>query len=83
MSPGYPTIVVITVRESDDLVELLTRLKRTGFAVTVLLITQRSPYRSASLLPAIGVQVHHVWRESDLEPGLDGGVTRKATALGR
>jgi uncharacterized protein (DUF58 family) len=62
------TLSVITGRESDALLDTLVYLKRTGFAVALILIQPGRPradlHAQASLL---GVPIHRVWHDHDLE----------------
>jgi hypothetical protein len=59
---------VITGRESDELLDTLVYLKRTGFAVALILIQPGRPradlHAQASLL---GVPIHRIWHDHDLE----------------
>jgi uncharacterized protein (DUF58 family) len=65
------TMVVITGRESESLYEGLVHLRRTGFAVALILVQPRRPspelQARANLL---GVPVYRVWREADLREGI-------------
>ncbi len=62
------TLSVIAGRESDELLDTLVYLKRTGFAVALILIQPGRPradlHARASLL---GVPIHRVWLDRDLE----------------
>jgi uncharacterized protein (DUF58 family) len=62
------TLSVITGRESDALLDTLVYLKRTGYAVALILIQPGRPradlHAQASLL---GVPIHRVWHDRDLE----------------
>jgi uncharacterized protein (DUF58 family) len=64
------TLVIITGRESEPLFDTLVYLRRAGFAVALILIQPGRPSdqlrRRADLM---GVPVHRVWRESDLQKG--------------
>jgi len=62
------TLSVITGRESEELLDTLVYLRRTGFAVALILIRPTRP--SAELqkrADLLGVPVHRIWRERDLE----------------
>jgi uncharacterized protein (DUF58 family) len=62
------TLSVIAGRESDALLDTLVYLKRTGFAVALILVQPGRPradlHAQASLL---GVPIHRVWHDHDLE----------------
>jgi uncharacterized repeat protein (TIGR01451 family) len=62
------TLVVITGREDEALFDTLAYLRRVGFAVALTLVQAASPsidlQGRADLL---GVPVHRLWRERDLE----------------
>lgn len=62
------TIVVITGRERAGLFDMLAYLRRTGFAVALILVM---PPPSDGTLPGraqlLGIPVYHVWQEEDLE----------------
>jgi uncharacterized protein (DUF58 family) len=62
------TLSVITGRESEELFDTLAYLRRAGFAVALILVQSIHPseelQKRADLL---GVPVHRVWRERDLE----------------
>jgi uncharacterized protein (DUF58 family) len=62
------TLAVITGRESEELFDTLVYLRRTGFAVALILVRSARP--SAELqkrADLLGVPIHRVWRERDLE----------------
>jgi len=62
------TLSVITGRESEALFDTLVYLRRAGFAVALILVQSTRP--SAELqkrADLLGVPVHRVWRERDLE----------------
>lgn len=61
------TVVVITGEETEGLRAGLSHLRRAGFAVVLVVVTQVSPYRDAGSLAGLGVPVHYVWRESDID----------------
>jgi uncharacterized protein (DUF58 family) len=66
--PWGATLVVITGRESEALFNTLVYLRRTGFAVALILIQPAHP--SAELQKRgdlLGVPIHRIWRERDLE----------------
>ena len=62
------TLSVITGRESEELFDTLAYLRRAGFAIALILIQSARPsaelQKRANLL---GVPIHRVWRERDLE----------------
>jgi uncharacterized protein (DUF58 family) len=66
--PWGATLAVITGRESEPLFDSLVCLRRTGFAVGLILVQPGRPSaelrRRADLL---GVPIHRAWRERDLE----------------
>jgi uncharacterized protein (DUF58 family) len=76
------TVVVVCGQETPELTGALTRLRRAGFAVALVLVSQRSPYAPGGGAAALGVPVHSVWRESDLDGG-DPGPRRRAVQLAR
>ena len=76
------TVVVVCGQETGELTGALTRLRRAGFAVALVLVSQRSPYAQPGGAAALGVPVHNVWRESDLDGG-DPGPRRRAVQLAR
>jgi uncharacterized protein (DUF58 family) len=62
------TLAVITGRESEALFDTLVYLRRAGFAVALILIQPARP--SAELQKRgdmLGVPIHRIWRERDLE----------------
>jgi len=62
------TLAVITGRESEALFDTLPYLRRAGFAVALILIQPARP--SAELQKRgdlLGVPIHRIWRERDLE----------------
>jgi hypothetical protein len=62
------TLLVITGRESVELLDTLVYLRRAGFAVALVLVQPARP--SAELqkrADLLHVPVHRVWRERDLE----------------
>ncbi|MGD1994755.1 MAG: DUF58 domain-containing protein, partial [Anaerolineae bacterium] len=66
--PWGSTLVVVTGRGDDALIDTLVHLRRAGFAVSLVLVQPGDPTDAlqdqASLL---GIPVHRVWREADLE----------------
>ena len=66
--PWGTTLTVITGRGDQELIDTLVYLRRTGFAVSLVLIQPGDPddalQGQADLL---GIPVHRVWREADLE----------------
>jgi uncharacterized protein (DUF58 family) len=75
------TVVVITGDESASLRGALTRLRRAGFALSVVVINQVSPYREGGALGGLGVPVHYVWRESDIDDVGEPGPRRRPAQL--
>jgi uncharacterized protein (DUF58 family) len=66
--PWGATLAVITGRESEALFDTLVYLRRAGFAVALILVQPACP--SAGLQKRgnlLGVPVHRIWRECDLE----------------
>ena len=66
--PWGATLVIITGRESEALFDMLLYLRRAGSAVVLILV--QPVHSSASLrqqAAMVGVPVHRVWRERDLE----------------
>jgi uncharacterized protein (DUF58 family) len=62
------TLVVVTGRESETLLDTLLYLRRTGFATTLVLV--HPEHLSAELRrrsELLGMPVHRVWTESDME----------------
>ncbi len=69
--PWGATLVVIAGRESERLFDTLVVLQRAGFAVVLILVqptylSERMRQRSSML----GMPVHHVWEEQELEAGI-------------
>jgi uncharacterized protein (DUF58 family) len=66
--PWGAMLAVITGRESEALFDTLVYLRRAGFAVALILIQPARPsaelQRQGNLL---GVPVHRVWKEKDME----------------
>jgi uncharacterized protein (DUF58 family) len=66
--PWGATLTVITGRESDSLFDTLVYLRRIGLVITLILV---QPSRPSVELQAradhLGVPVHRVWTEHDLE----------------
>jgi uncharacterized protein (DUF58 family) len=78
------TIVVVTGTDSPELIAALTRLRQAGFALSVVLISQRSAYGYDGGGPAaLGIPTQRIWRESELEYAGDPGPQRRAVQLGR
>jgi uncharacterized protein (DUF58 family) len=78
------TIVIVTGRESPELIAALTRLRRAGFALSLVLIAQGSAYAASGGSAAIlGIPTQRIWRESELEYAGDPGPQRRAVQLGR
>jgi uncharacterized protein (DUF58 family) len=66
--PWGATLAVITGRESEALFDALVYLRRAGFAVALILVQPACP--SAELQKRgdmLGVPIHRIWRERDLE----------------
>ncbi len=65
------TMAVITGSQSEKLIDTLVYLRRAGFAVQLILVMPAAPpaelYKRAE---SLGVPVHRVWREDDLEAGI-------------
>lgn len=69
--PWGATIIVVTGKEWEALFQMILHLRRIGFAVQLIVIqpTAISPtLRQRS--EAMGIAVHRIWREIDLEQGL-------------
>ncbi|HEV8637647.1 MAG TPA: DUF58 domain-containing protein [Chloroflexota bacterium] len=76
------TVVVVTGRDTPELVAALTRLRRAGFALSVVLITQASAYGTVGSGPAaLGIPTTKIWRESELEYAGDPGPQRRAVRV--
>jgi len=66
--PWGATILAITGQESEALFETLIYLKRTGFAVALILVQPTLPSPELqSQADLLNLPVHRVWQESDLE----------------
>lgn len=77
------TIVVVTGRDTPELIAALVRLRQAGFALSVVLISQYSAYGPAGSGPgALGIPTQRIWRESELEYAGDPGPRRRAVELG-
>ena len=66
--PWGTTVAVITGHESESLYDALAYLMRAGFAVTLILVQPPQtpgPLRGRAQL--LGIPVHKIWREQDLE----------------
>jgi uncharacterized protein (DUF58 family) len=66
--PWGATLTVITGRESEALFDTLVYLRRAGFTVALILVQPGRP--SAELQKRgdlLGVPIHRIWRERDLE----------------
>ena len=65
------TLVIVTGRENEALLDSLACLRRAGFAITLILVQPGRPSpeleRRAELM---GVPIHRVWREQDLRKGV-------------
>jgi uncharacterized protein (DUF58 family) len=70
--PWGATLTVITGRESQALFETLVYLRRTGFAVALILVQPSRPSTGLQgQADLLGVPVHRVWKEQDLEHDLE------------
>lgn len=66
--PWGATLTAITGRESAGLLEALVYLRRSGFAVTLILVQPGRPSPELQgRTDLLGVPVHRVWSEHDLE----------------
>jgi len=66
--PWGATVAVITGRESEPLFDTLVYLRRSGFAVALLLVQPGQPSQELQgRADMLGMPVHRVWRERDLE----------------
>jgi uncharacterized protein (DUF58 family) len=64
------TVVVIAGQESESLYESLVHLRRTGFAVALILVQAGRPAANLEAqVGLLGVPVYRVWREGDLKEG--------------
>ncbi len=65
------TLAVIAGRESEALFDTLVVLQRAGFAVTLILVQPTYPSkRIRSRAAMLGMPVHRIWEERELEAGL-------------
>lgn len=65
------TLAVIAGRESKSLLDSLVYLRRAGFAVTLILVQPTYPSAEARRRAEIlGMPVHRIWREQELEAGV-------------
>ena len=68
------TLVVIAGQESEPLFDTLIYLRRAGFAVALILVQPGRPSEQLRDRAALmGMAVHRVWRERDLEQGFRDG----------
>lgn len=75
------TVVVVCGQDSPELADAALRLRRAGFAVAILVVSQLSQYRDrVEGAAALGLPVRYVWRESDLDGG-EPGARRRAVQL--
>ena len=66
--PWGATLAVITGRESETLFDTLDYLRRAGFAVTLILVQPaRPPHELQEQADLLGVPVHRIWTDRDLE----------------
>jgi uncharacterized protein (DUF58 family) len=76
------TVVVVCGQDSPELADAALRLRRAGFAVAILVVSQLSQYRDkVGGAAALGIPVRYVWRESDLDGG-ETGPRRRAAHVG-
>jgi uncharacterized protein (DUF58 family) len=65
------TLAVVAGQESEELFDTLVYLRRAGFAVSLILV---QPVRPSEQLRTradlLGMSVHRVWRDHDIEAGL-------------
>ena len=62
------TVAVVTGRETEALYDTLAYLHRAGLAVTLILVQPtHSPARLAGRAGTLGIPVHRVWNQEDLE----------------
>jgi hypothetical protein len=66
--PWGATVAVITGHESESLYDALAYLTRAGFAVMLILVQPpQTPEPLRGRADLLGIPVHKVWREEDLE----------------
>ena len=58
------TVIIITNRESDDLLHTLIWLRQTGFSPTLVLV---NPQRSRQLTAQLEFPTYEIWVERDIE----------------
>jgi hypothetical protein len=65
------TILAITGTESQELLDTLVHLKRSGFAVSLVLVQSGPPSPDLQAQATVlQIPVHRIWREQDLEARL-------------
>ena len=65
--PWGATVVVITGREEDALLDQLLYLRRAGFAVSLILVRPgRASAGVQTLAGRSSVPIHHIWHERDM-----------------
>ncbi len=68
--PWGATLVIVAGQESEPLFDALVYLRRAGFAVALILVQPGRPSEALRDRAALmGVAVHRVWREVDLQKG--------------
>ena len=68
------TLVVIAGHESEPLFDTLVYLRRAGFAVALILVQPGRPSEQLRDRAALmGMAVHRIWRERELEQGFRDG----------
>jgi hypothetical protein len=85
------TLVIVTGKESPELMDTLFYLRRAGFAVALILVRSGRLSAARASSGRLGVAVYQVWEESDvgsvvgqlpgapsLDPGRVGGMSLKA-----
>ena len=68
--PWGATLVVITPRETDVLLETLLSLKRSGFSVTIIYVDYPSQFsfeRAERRASSLGMRCYRVWKEADFD----------------
>jgi len=71
--PWGATMVIITGRESEPLFDIMVHLRRSGFAVALLLIQPARPspeLRKRADLP--GIPVYRIWKAEELDAAMEG-----------
>lgn len=68
--PWGATLVVIAPRETDELLETLLSLKRSGFSVTIVYVDYPSHFsfeRAERRASGLGMRCYRVWKEEDFD----------------